>query len=59
MVFITASTILSLWVGVWAARMYMITGGAGTMALSVFFFVLAVVLIWYGLKVFQKLKELA
>lgn len=59
MVFVTASILLSVWVGVWAVRLYLVTGGPGELAMAGFFFILAGVLIWYGFKVFRKLKELA
>lgn len=58
LVFVGASFVLALMVGVWAVRQYGAVGGAGNLALGILFFVAAIVLAAYGLKVRQKLEEL-
>ena len=56
-VFIIASIILSIWVGVWAIRFYQGAGGMSWLAMAVIFFALAVALVLYGVRVWEKLKE--
>jgi lipopolysaccharide export LptBFGC system permease protein LptF len=50
-IFVMVSVALSLWVGVWGVR-------NGSIALAVVFFISAVVLAFYGTKVYAKLRDL-
>jgi hypothetical protein len=57
--FIAASVLLAAWVGVWGVQSYLATQSAGDLALGLFFFVLGLVLLVYGLRVRKKLHALA
>ena len=58
MVFIAASIVLSIGVGVWELRLYGVTRSTSELSLSAFFFVMGAALVAYGFRTFQKLKEL-
>lgn len=57
-VFIVVCVALSLWVGVWGIRGYMMERSGEALALGVVFLVSGVVLVVYGSKVFAKLRDL-
>ncbi len=56
--FIAVSILLGMFVGGWGVRQYMINDSVGSLALGVFFFVSAFVLLAYGLKFIRKIEEL-
>ncbi|MCH7824893.1 MAG: hypothetical protein IH849_08840 [Acidobacteria bacterium] len=56
--FIAVSILLGMFVGGWGVRQYMINGSVGSLALGVFFFASAFVLLAYGLKFIRKIEEL-
>lgn len=56
--FIAICIALSAWVGVWGIRTYMAERSAGALALSIVFLVGGLVLVLYGRKAFDKLKEI-
>ena len=58
MVFIAVCIALSAWVGVWGIREYMAERSGGALALAVLFLAGGLVLVLYGRKAFDKLKEL-
>lgn len=49
---------LSLWVGVWGIRNYMIERNAGALSLGILFLMSGAALVVYGTKVFAKLRNL-
>ncbi|MGZ4808979.1 MAG: hypothetical protein ACXV7D_06565 [Thermoanaerobaculia bacterium] len=57
-VFIVVCIALSLWVGVWGIRGYMAEHNTGALALAIFFLAGGLVLILYGRRAFEKLKEI-
>ncbi|HVR43538.1 MAG TPA: hypothetical protein VMS56_08840 [Thermoanaerobaculia bacterium] len=57
MIFVAASVLLSMGVGLWAVRFYMIEGGLGWLAFGIVFFILGVTLILYGVRVRAKLFD--
>jgi hypothetical protein len=57
-VFIIVCVGLSLWVGVWGIRDYMAERNVGALTLALVFLVSGVVLIVYGRKAFEKLRDL-
>jgi uncharacterized PurR-regulated membrane protein YhhQ (DUF165 family) len=57
-VFVVVTTILSLYIAVWGFREFAAERSIGSLTLAILFLVTAVVLMIYGKKVFQKLKEL-
>jgi hypothetical protein len=57
-VFIAVCIALSAWVGVWGIRAYMADHSAGALALAIVFLVGGLVLVLYGRKAFDKLKEI-
>lgn len=57
-VFIIVTTALSLWVALWGVREYSQEQNTTGLALAVIFFAAAAGLIYYGKKVYRKLKEL-
>ena len=57
-VFIAVCIALSAWVGVWGIRDYMAERSVGALALAIVFLVGGLVLVLYGRKAFDKLKEL-
>jgi hypothetical protein len=57
-VFIMVCVALSIWVGVWGIRDYMLQRSAGALALGVLFLLSGVVLVVYGKRVFVKLRDL-
>lgn len=58
LVFISASILLSLFVGIWGVREYGANGSGMALAMGIFFFVLGGVLLLYGVRVIAKLREL-
>jgi len=57
-VFIIVTVALSLWVALWGVREYSQEQSMMGLALSLIFFATAALLIYYGKKVYRKLKEL-
>lgn len=57
-VFVIVCVALSLYVGVWGIRDYMIERSNGALALGILFLVSGLVLVVYGRKAFEKLREL-
>ena len=57
-IFVIVTTALSLWVALWGVREYSQEQSTTGLALAVIFFVTAAGLIYYGKKVYRKLKEL-
>ena len=57
-VFIAVSILLGMFVGGWGVRQYLITNSVGSLALGLFFFASAFVLLAYGLRFLQKVEEL-
>jgi hypothetical protein len=58
-VFISVSILLSLFVGVWAAREYMETRAGSALLLGGFFLLMGGVLAVYGVRTYSKYRELA
>lgn len=56
-VFVVASILLSLLLGVWGIRFYLLAGGARWLGFGVLFFVVGLGLVIYGVRVWEKLKE--
>lgn len=57
--FISVSTLFAIWFGVWGLKSYYSKSENGMLMVSaILSFVVASVLIVYGIKVFQKLKTL-
>ena len=56
-VFIVVCVALSAWVAVWGIRDYMAERNTGALALGILFLAGGLVLILYGRKAFDKLKE--
>ena len=56
--FIAVSMLLGMFVGGWGVRQYLINDSVGSLALGVFFFASAFVLLAYGLKFIRKIEEL-
>ena len=59
MVFIVASILLSIFVGVWGIREFATVGSVVALATGIVFFVCGAILVVYASKVFGKLKDLA
>jgi len=57
-IFVIASVLLSLFVGLWGVREYMDTRNGSGLALALVFFFLGFALVIYGKRVFRKLREL-
>jgi hypothetical protein len=57
-VFITVSVILMLYVAVWGVREFMVSRSSLSVSMIIFGAVGGATLIWYGKRVFHKLKEL-
>lgn len=57
--FVAASVLLAAWVAGWGFQSWRMGGGAADLALGVFFLVLGVVLLVYGLRVRRKLRAIA
>ena len=57
-VFITVSVVLMLYVAVWGVREFMVSRSSLAVSMIVFGAVGGATLIWYGKRVFHKLKEL-
>lgn len=57
-IFVIVSVALSLWVALWGVREYSQQQSTMGLTLALIFFATAAVLIYYGKKVYRKLKEL-
>jgi heme A synthase len=57
-IFVIVTVALSLWVAVWGVREYTQEQNMTGLTLAVIFFATAAGLIYYGKKVYRKLKEL-
>ncbi|HSP16155.1 MAG TPA: hypothetical protein VLV78_15520 [Thermoanaerobaculia bacterium] len=57
-VFVIVCVGLSLWVGVWGIRDYMLERSVGALTLAILFLLSGVVLVVYGRRAFQKLRDL-
>jgi len=58
-VFITVSTALMVYLAVWGVREFMATRSSLGISMIIFGVVGATTLVWYGKRVFHKLKELS
>ena len=56
--FIAVSMLLGMFVGGWGVRQYLMNDSGGSLALGIFFFASAFVLLAYGLKFISKIEEL-
>lgn len=56
--FIAVSMLLGMFVGGWGVRQYLMNDSFGSLALGIFFFATAFVLLAYGLKFIDKVQEL-
>ncbi len=56
--FIAVSMLLGMFVGGWGVRQYLINDSVGSLALGVFFFISAFVLLAYGLKFIRMVEDL-
>ncbi len=56
--FIAVSMLLGMFVGGWGVRQYMINDSVGSLALGLFFFASAFVLLVYGLKFIRMIEDL-
>jgi hypothetical protein len=57
-VFVIVCVGLSLWVGVWGIRDYMAERSVGALGLGILFLLSGVVLVVYGRKAFEKLRDI-
>jgi hypothetical protein len=57
-VFVTVCIVFSAWVAAWGLREYNASHSSGALALSILFLTTAFVLVWYGVRVSRKLREL-
>jgi hypothetical protein len=57
-VFVIVCVALSLWVGVWGIRDYVIERNTGALSLGILFLASGLVLVLYGKKAFEKLRDL-
>lgn len=57
-IFIAVCVILSLYVGFWGFQRYFAAGSGSSLTLGILFLVSGVALVVYGVRAFQKLKEL-
>jgi hypothetical protein len=57
-VFVIVCVALSLWVAVWGIRDYMLERSVGALSLGILFLLSGVVLVVYGRKAFEKLRDL-
>ena len=55
--FIAVSMLLGMFVGGWGVRQYLINDSVGSLALGIFFFASAFVLLAYGLKFIRMIEE--
>ena len=56
-VFVIVCVGLSLWVGVWGIRDYVIEQSTGALSLGILFLASGLVLVLYGKKAFEKLRD--
>jgi hypothetical protein len=57
-VFVTVCVVLSAWVAAWGFREYGATRSMGALSLALLFILTGFALVFYGVRVFRKLKEL-
>jgi membrane protease YdiL (CAAX protease family) len=57
-VFVIVCIALSLWVGVWGIHDYMQERSIGALALAIVFLLSGLVLVLYGRRAFEKLRDL-
>lgn len=57
-VFVVVCIAFSFWVGVWGIRDYMAERSTGALALGILFLVSGLVLVLYGRKAIEKLRDL-
>ncbi len=57
-VFVIVCVLLSLFVGVWGIRDYMIERSVGALVLGILFLASGLVLVLYGRRAFEKLRDL-
>ncbi len=57
-IFVMVCVALSIWVGVWGIRGYMLDRNTGALILGLVFFASGAVLAYYGTKVYAKLRDL-
>ena len=57
-VFITVSVVLMLYLTVWGVREFMVSRSSLSISMVVFGVAGGASLVWYGMRVFHKLKEL-
>jgi hypothetical protein len=57
-IFVMICVALSVWVGVWGIRSWMADRNGGALALGVVFLASGLVLVLYGRRVFEKLRDL-
>lgn len=57
-VFVVVSILLCVFAGIWGVRQYAATHDGGSLFVGVLFLACGAVLVPYGLRVYQKLKEL-
>jgi len=55
--FIAVSILLGMFVGGWGVRQYLMNDNGGALALGIFFFASAFVLLAYGLRFIRKIEE--
>lgn len=57
-VFVIVCIALSIWVGVWGIHDYVVERSAGALGLGILFLVSGLVLVLYGRRAFEKLRDL-
>ena len=57
-VFVMVCVALSVWVGVWGIRDYMVERSVGALVLAIVFLAGGIVLVLYGRRAFGKLRDL-
>jgi hypothetical protein len=57
-IFVMVCVALSIWVGLWGIRSYMLDRNSGALTLGLVFFASGAALAYYGTKVYVKLRDL-
>lgn len=57
-VFVIVCIALSIWVGVWGIHDYVVERSVGALGLGILFLVSGLVLVLYGRRAFEKLRDL-